>query len=415
VDAIRATYAARLKRERPGGDAAATAYAGLAVVRGEAVAGSGYFVGEDFTGARRLPDRTVPVAGLDVAFRPLPWLSLSAAGGYSTAGLQLADAQAVAVWRRFRLWAGRRTVAFGPSSGGGIVFGNGFNATASGSERQFWFMDGAGVAVDGFDLPWFLRSLGPASIQAFAGPMSRNGRVEAPWVIGGRLSGKPFGLFHLAVTRGAILGGEGIPVTVGRLAGVFIGLHEGVGGEFENQVLSVDARIDRLGPLPFGAYAEWGMDDSSGAYHNVPGVIAGISAPMLPGLHNVSLDLERTTYAHSCCGNTVWYRNIFYRGAWAEDGRLLAHPLGGHGQEWRARARLDMPGRDVQFRLDGFYRRRGAENLYSPERSGPSQGLSGYVEHGVGGAWRVSASGSIEQGDDWREVHASVITHLTVF
>jgi hypothetical protein len=137
-------------------------------------------------------------------------------------------------------------------------------------------------------------------------------------------------------------------------------------------------------------------------YHKVPGVRAGAYVGALPGLPQVALGAERTSFAHSCCGNTVWYRNWRFIGGWAENGHPLGHPLGGQGVEWRAYARAALSNARVRLRADVFTRERGPENLFAPERMGSSRGGQAELQVRVHQAGDIVVGGSIEDGDDWR-------------
>src|SRR5690606_37782701 len=106
----------------------------------------------------------------------------------------------------------------------------------------------------------------------------------------------------------------------------------------------------------------------------VPTYIAGFDLAAVPGLPALAVGLEHTRFSGSCCGNPLWYRNVFFRGSWSDEGRLFAHPLGGHGREWLLHARADLPAHGVLLRSELFSRRRGHENLFAPERTGLSLG-----------------------------------------
>ncbi|MGH7448971.1 MAG: capsule assembly Wzi family protein, partial [Longimicrobiales bacterium] len=234
--------------------------------------------------------------------------------------------------------------------------------------------EGIGIHVrEPFSFPWLLRVLGASRIEIVGGRISRNGRVESPNVVFGRFTASPFSdRFTLGVNRGAIFGGEGNGVTLGRLIGLIAGLHN---FGFENQVISAVMRYrPPVGTLPLELYLEFGADDTAGAVRDVPTYITGFDVAAVPGLPALAIGFEHTRYSGSCCGNPPWYRNVFFRGSWSDEGRLFAHPLGGHGYEWLAHGRLDLPGSGVLLRAEGFNRWRGHENLFAPERAGLSVG-----------------------------------------
>jgi hypothetical protein len=357
--------------------AASRARVGWAAARGGALGGDGYFIFEDWEGAVPLPSANGPVVTWQGHGHLRPWLSWSADGGWIADEPVLLAASVAAAAGPFDLWAGRRRLQYGMGRGGAVNIGGAFNETPLLAHRTGYVFEGIGGHVrEPFDFPWHLRVLGPTRIEAVLGRLSRNGRIEGPFVAFGRLVGTPFTpRITLGVNRGAIFGGEGIPITAGRLLGLVFGMHGGDAGEFENQVFSIVGRVrPPLGPLPLELYAEWGMDDTSGAIATVPALITGLDIAAVPGLPALAVGIERTYFAESCCGNPIWYRSVWFRGSWADEGRLFAHPLGGHGTEWLGHARLDLPQHGVMVSGELYTRERGHENLFALERRGRSTG-----------------------------------------
>lgn len=395
--------------------AAAQVKAGWTASRGEALAGEGYFVGEDFTGAEPLDGSNGPAAALALHGYVQPWLSWTIEGGRLADQWVVPAATLGASIGPFDAWGGRRRLHYGAGRSGAIVLGGGINDMPSFSHRTLDTFEGVGVHVrEPFEFPWILRALGPARIEIVGGRLARNGRIDSPWVIFGRLTGSPFGdRFMLGVNRGAIFGGEGNPITAQRLLGLLIGLHGGDAGEFENQVISAVMRYrPPLGPFPLELYLEYGTDDTAGAISDMPTYIAGFDLAAIPGLPAVALGLEHTRFSGSCCGNPIWYRSVFFRGSWSDEGRLFAHPLGGHGREWLAHARLDLPARGVMLRTELFSRRRGHENLFAPERSGLSVGGMMNVEIRRGDT-ALRMDGGFEDAAGWSSYRLSAMLSKT--
>jgi hypothetical protein len=403
---LAAGYLARLRAETStaGLLAVHTGLVGWAAASGEALGGDGHFFGEDWEGAQPVASASGPVALWRGYGFAVPWLSWTVEGGWMADEAAVRTAVVAAAAGPFDVWAGRRRLQYGMGRGGAVVMGGAPNDAPLHYHRTGYVFDGVGIHVrEPFHFPWLLRILGADRAEATLGRISRNGRVDRPWVAFGRLIGTPFTpRFTLGINRGAIFGGDGQALTAGRLLGVIAGLHgDAVSGFYENQVFSVMGRIrPPLGPLPLELYLEWGMDDTSGAVRRVPGIVAGLDVAAVPGLPALALGLERTSFAESCCGNPIWYRNIYYRGSWADEGRLFAHPLGGHGTEWLLHGRVDLPGRGVAIRAELFSRDRGHENLFSLERRGSSTGLTGSAEAAaLEGTLRLD--GSLERGDGW--------------
>jgi hypothetical protein len=360
---------------------AAAIRAGWLRAHGEARGGDGYFVDFDWQGAQPIGGATGPAAAVRAYGWLHPRVAWSIDGGYLGEEWVIPAATAAAALGPFDIWAGRRRLHYGVGRGGAIVLGSGHNVQPDLAHRAFATVDGVGVHVrEPFQLPFFLRFLGPTRIEVVASRLPRNGLVERPFVVFGRIVATPFTpRLTLGVNRGAIFGGEGNPITPRTLGGLLIGLHR---AGFENQVASVLVRVrPPLGRFPLELYYEGGMDDTAGSFHDVPATIVGFDIGPLPGLSAVSAVVEHARYAALCCGNTIWYRNVFLRGSWADEGRLFAHPLGGHGREWLAHLRVDIPEHALLTRAEAFVRHRGAENLYAPEWQGRSHGGSLTVEY----------------------------------
>ncbi|HEX6693749.1 MAG TPA: capsule assembly Wzi family protein [Longimicrobiales bacterium] len=372
---------------------------GAAWSRGEALAGDGYFRGEDFEGARRIASQFGPVFALRAHGYLVPRLSWQADGGLLGEEPALLAADVALAAGPLNIWAGRRHLQFGAGDAGAVVLGTGMGVRDVDHRTRDRF-DGVGLEVrDPFYFPAFLRLLGPIRMEMELGRLDRSGRVDDPWIAFGRIVGSPLTRrITLGATRGAIFGGEGNDITAARLAGLIIGLHGGETGEFENQTFSGIARVrPPLGRLPVEVYGEWGMDDTAGAFTDVPGQVFGLEIGPLPAAP-VSFVLEHSRFAHSCCGNTPWYRNVFFRGSWADEGQLFAHPLGGDGRELLGRISVQLPEPALFVRTEGFVRTRGEENLFAIEREGKSWGGTINVDFQAGSAFGIRLDAGFERG-----------------
>ena len=357
-----------------GAIAGATASAGWTASAGEALGGEGFFTGEDWTGAHVLERSSEPALFLAAHGHLADWFSWNAGAGRLAEQWVVPALTIGAALGPFDAWAGRRRLHYGSGRGGSIVTGSGINDMPAFAHRTLDTFEGLGIHVrDPFELPGFLRVLGPLRIEVVGGRISRNGRIDGPFVAFGRMTASPFGdRFMLGVNRGAIFGGAGNDVTPGRLLGLLVGKQN---DGFENQVISAVMRYrPPLGRVPVELHLELGADDQAGAITDVPTYTAGVDLAAMPGLTALAIGVEHARFSGSCCGNPPWYRNVFFRGSWSDEGRLFAHPLGGHGYEWLAHARLDLPARGVMARAEAFMRRRGHENLFAPERIGRSVG-----------------------------------------
>ncbi|NNM34155.1 MAG: hypothetical protein HKO53_13860, partial [Gemmatimonadetes bacterium] len=219
------------------------------------------------------------------------------------------------------------------------------------------------------------------------------------------------------LNRATIFGGSGNreDLTFRNVALMFIGITRQLGKSsgFENQVASLDLQTRfRVADLPLRFDAEWGFDDIGGAWTNVPGLILALEAPHL-GRSGLSVAVERVYMAPSCCGNPEWYRHGGLGDGWTDQGRLLGHPLAGHGSEWS----LALHWSDDVWGLGtrALRRWRGEENLFSPDWQGRSLGAEVSVSAWIGGQLEAAVRGAMEQGrSGWRAWNLETGIFLTV-
>lgn len=384
---------------RPAFDLEGTALGGIASGDGRLLAGRGYD-GESWTGPA--PDEEDGWAGLGgrITVDLGRYAAVHASRAPTSAGRWTEEIHFLARLGPVAGWLGRRAPGFGPGTGGRIVLGG---------EAP---VDGLGLGLaDPVRLPGFLRALGPVRFETFLARLDRNGPVEAPLFWGARGAVAPHPRLKFGITRAAIFGGEGgEPVTLRSVATMLVGVHGTGGGTAENQVVAADVwyRVP-VEAVPVVAYMEWGFEDSAGAWKNVPGIVAGLRVPAVPGVPALSVGLERAHFARSCCANPIWYRHMFYRDGWTAGQVPIGHPLGGHGDEWTAHARADLAG--ARLRLDGrvFRRDRGAENLFAPDRLGRSRGAALTAAYRWTPRLELEAAGQIETGEkDWDESYGRI-------
>jgi hypothetical protein len=258
--------------------------------------------------------------------------------------------------------------------------------------------------------PSFLHALGWIHLESFIAISGDTVPFREPFIWGARGSMTPHPRLTIGFNRAAMFGGRGNSrVTLKNLAQTFVGIYAGGFGDsatplgaFANQLLSADVSYRAPVPLFPKLYGEVAMDDGAGMYHNVPGIRLGAYLPGLPGARNVALGVERTSFAHSCCGNPSWYRNWSFTEAWAEQGRPLGHPLGGNGVELRTYTRSTFASARVTLAADAFARDRGTENLYAPARSGRSRGAEATLAVRIISQGDFVISTSFERGSrDW--------------
>jgi hypothetical protein len=171
----------------------------------------------------------------------------------------------------------------------------------------------------------------------------------------------------------------------------------------ENNVYS--GTIEYLLPtealLPLTAKLEWGTDDNPGAAFSWPGLVAGLSAPMLPGLP-VAVGFEYAYFGKGPFGYHdpfPWYSHGQYVGGWATGETPLGDPLGGNGRAYRLVASAEPFDGRLRLTAAGWLQDRFADNLYAPGASGRSAGgrLGAELRRG---RWAAEVSGEGERGSD---------------
>lgn len=371
------------------------ARAGYELHRGRVETGIGYDSETDWTGTLPRPDRRESTSSITAGAVFAPYLALSVTPANRGGRWKLDAAHLVVNRGPFGLWFGRRSLGFHPGMGGGIVL------TES---RSF---DGGGFFLDSpVHLPWIFRHLGPLRLDFLLTRIENGDRIERPWFGALYTTVQPHPRLELGVARGNIFAGDGnTPTTLRHMAQMIFGFHAGEQGEFNNEVFAAHARVrPPVGRLPVVVYLEWGMDDSAGAWRNVPARVLGVELAALPGIPALSVGAERTSFAPACCGNTIWYRNWSLRGGWAASGQPLGHPLAGQGEEWLVYTRADLFQANLNLDLRLFTRERGPENLFAPERTGRSRGGRIALEGRLGGAVNFFLHGALEDGAaGWRE------------
>jgi hypothetical protein len=305
----------------------------------------------------------------------------------------------------FALSAGRETEAYGVGRFGGIVY--------SGTEPLPRVELSTTRALR---LPGVLGRAGGVSMHTFVSRAAAGREPGRPWLWGARLAVQPHRRLTVAVNRGAMFGGPpGDPVTAGNLGRMLVGA---IRSRFDNQLVSMDFRyrVPSERVLPAVLYLEWGADDGAGAFTDVPGQVAGVFLPALPGLDRVALGAEVARFGRPREGNGPWYRHNVFRGNWARGDAPLGHPLGGEGTEASVYGEAELLAGRLRVDARGFGRRRGAtgqpSNLYGPPRLGRSTGGEVQVLWRAGRSLELGASVAGENGGGWRERRASAEVRL---
>lgn len=389
-------WALRYREEFTGGIVLQASRVGVAWIEADGLAAPGAGYRADFgrppTGAAPIPDRATPAAFAEIALAE-GWLGAYAAGAADEDDARLERGELTIAGRGVALSIGRGATGYGYAAAGGITL--------------------TGAALDRVQV----QTLRPVRLPAGLGRMALHGQAGLPGgdrhpgdpaLISVAITLKPHRRLTLAGYRAAILGGDsaGAPLTGRTFLQSLLGLTQNRENGFSNQVASLDVRwrAPTEAWVPVTLYLEGGMEDLSviRSLRRSPGVLAGAFLPMLPGLPEVGLGVERTSFGRSCCGNGIWYRHFQHHGGWAAGDAPLGHPLGGHGHETAAYLQLDDPSARLRVNARGFRRFRGAENLYAPGREGRSHGVVGRVRWRAAPPVELELDGGYEQGEGWR-------------
>jgi hypothetical protein len=120
----------------------------------------------------------------------------------------------------------------------------------------------------------------------------------------------------------------------------------------------------------------------------------------------LGVGVEHTRISASCCGNPPWYHHFELADGWATEGRLLGHPLGGQGREWRLTLTGAGAGGAV-LHAAMVHRTRGPENLFAPDRQGRAMLYEVAADARPGSRISAELRLAAERGAGWRELHAT--------
>jgi hypothetical protein len=374
----------------------AVAGVGVESRQGAAAPGLGEFEPDRF-GALPLDDRTRLVGGIDASLALGEHLGFRASPRATITGVSFEAVELSAAWGGWRAGVGRMPIGYAHGIGGGVVLTGHATLDAVGIETR-----------TPFRLPWVLDYLGPVSFTTHFAKMTEAHHPGDPyfWSASGQF--QPHRRITFGVNRAAFFGGndpEEQSVTFQKVVDMLIGRVAGLG--FEDQMVSVSARfaLPTEAVVPLTAYLEWGAEDAAGAWWAVPARVIGLESVSLPFLPAVKAGVEYSHFEPSCCDNPEWYRHWSFFGSWATGDRTLGHPLGGHGREALAHASAHLL--DARLRVEGraYARSRRFQNLYSPGRTGRSNGAAAGLEWRVTPRSELYVRGAHEAGDDWAETH----------
>jgi hypothetical protein len=329
-----------------------------------------------------------------------PHLAAAASLLVTPSAVDLPSLELVGAAGPIALSVGRAPVRYGPNEVGGVVMGGGA------ALRRIEAMTTEPLRVP--HLEW----LGAFALDLALARFEEARHPYTPLLWSFQLSWRPHPRLTLAAIRGFMFGGalwEGLG-TSDRVLALF-GIKNVPRSGNNIYAGSIRWRLPTEAALPLTARLEWGSDDNPGAAANVPGILAGLSTPLLPGVP-AALGFEWAFFDNSGVGHhngpVFWYTHGDYVGGWATGQSPLGDPLGGNGHAYRLTAAADLL--DARLHVDavGAVNERRAENLYAPQAGGRSVGASGGVEWRQGRS-AVGVRGAYEHGDDgWRRTELSL-------
>lgn len=352
---------------------------------------------ENVEGPTPLPNSSDADFTSDLAVPLGSHLAASLAPEHREGDWSLGDSYVLASWKALGVWAGRRSVAYGPGAGGGIVF----NGTTS-------FPGGGITLMQPIRLPWIFRYIGPIRFETFLSQIDSSASVKHPWLIASHASISPIPRVLIGVTQAFMFSGSGLPPFTWKNFKEMYHSHgiTAAGSEFENGIASAELRFRAPIPVvPTELYVEWGSEDNHSAWALFPATVVGVRSPAIPGVPALSLGVEHAFFHRPCtdCNYyATWYRHYLFKDGWTVDRQLIGHPLGGEGNEWLLYGSWDDPARPVRLNARTFLRNRGPFNLYSPTREGQSVGGQVDVTYRATPKLDVMLDGTLEVGQtDW--------------
>ncbi len=390
-------WASRFAAEFPGAGGVGGDHAGPALLGAHASLGHGSGV------ARESPsvDSTAPPAALHLdAPRTDPFAEAGAAatwGAHVAAGLRargtpwqvdLPALEVVGALGPVALSLGRAPVGYGPNQVGGVV------ASGAAALDRVEIMTTRPIR-----LPGFLGVLGDFALDVALARFDERRHPYHPLLWEFQLAWRPHPRLTLSAIRGLMFGGtpwSGISAV--EIPASLLGIKN----DRENNVYSgaIQLRLPTEALLPLTVKVEWGTDDNPGAVVQWPGLVAGLSAPLLPGFP-AALGVEYAYFGRGPFGfhdPFGWYGHGQYVGGWATGETPLGDPLGGNGRALRVVASADPLDARARLTAMAWVQDRFPDNLY-PGAGGRSAGVRGEAELRLG-AFAAGVRGSYERGGD---------------
>jgi hypothetical protein len=177
--------------------------------------------------------------------------------------------------------------------------------------------------------PWRVKWIGPMTVHVFVTRLEADRQaIPKPYLAGLRLAFRPVSQLEFGLSRTAMFGGEGRPVTADLIWDVVRARGENNVQNPGNQIAGFDVTV-RIPwrRQPAALYLEWGGEDEANAMPSHPAVVAGVYLPRLLGVDHWEF---RTEYADNTFAEVpgVWYQHSIYQSGYTYHGLVIGHPMG---------------------------------------------------------------------------------------
>jgi membrane-associated phospholipid phosphatase len=310
-----------------------------------------------------------------------------------TSHFQVLDAYAGLSMDNWQLTFGQQSLSWGPTRTGSFLI------TDNAVPVRMIQMN----RTTPFYLPWVFRYLGPARVDFFFGSIEGNRFPANPFFHGEKISLMPLPNLELGFTRTVILGGEGEPLTLRRVANSYIsttarGSGQSIATDPGKRTGGFDISYTMpFRHLPMTFYLDSIADDNTSplADFRRAGVNPGIYFPKLPWLPHLDLRMEAsyTDVPYQIQPGNYIYWDHFYHDLYTNEGQLMGNPVGRDGKSYQAWSRYWLgPRSNLQF----AYRHMQVSPSYLPG-GGNLNDASVSTSFWFRRAWNVNASVQYEK------------------
>lgn len=231
---------------------------------------------------------------------------------------------------QWQLAAGKQSLSWGPGPGGSLIWSD--NSAPVDMVRL--------VNPEPFELPSFLRFLGPVRVDQFIGRLAGGGFVPRPFIYGQKISLKPWSCLELGFSRTTTIGGQGgDPLTYGNFLRSAFGI---VNKKLNSVPGDSHAGVDWTYYVPrvrhyIVFYGELYADDDVTPIENPlrSAWRPGIFITRIPGMSKLDFHIEGTSTEspgqQSNQGNLNYWNSV-YREGYTNDGQLIGNTVGRMGR-----------------------------------------------------------------------------------